>query len=118
VICEEAVTVRLEPTNSFSVIQEEVPCGGLLHDICRLIFCLGGPDDYQSFLDKGSKMVVNQIDVLGAGPHLMRPRYLQGSTVVFKRLAVDLGHFTVSGDGLVIHLPYELHQGNRLPQGL
>jgi hypothetical protein len=63
-------------------------------------------------------MVVNQIDVLGAGSHLTRPRYFQGSNVVFKRLAVDLGHVAVIGDGLVIHLPYELHQGNRLPQGL
>jgi hypothetical protein len=63
-------------------------------------------------------MVVNQIYVFGAGPRLVRPCYFQGSTVVCKRLAVDFGNVAVSGDVLVIRLPYQLHQGNRLPQRL
>jgi hypothetical protein len=116
--CEEVVTVPLEPTNSFSVFQEEISCGGLRHDVCWLVLCLDGPDDYQAFLEKGSKMVLNQIYVLGAGSHLVRPCYFQGSTVVFKRLAVYFGHVAVIGDVLVIHLPYHLHQGNRLTQRL
>jgi hypothetical protein len=106
VICDEAVTAPLEPTNSFPVFQEEISCGGLRHDVCWLFLCLDEPYDYHAFLDKGSKMVVNQIHVFSAGPHLMRPCYFQGSTVVFKRLTVYVGHVAVSGDVLVTNLPY------------
>jgi hypothetical protein len=50
--------------------------------------------------------------VLGARSHLVRSCYLQGSTVVFKRLAVDFGHVAVSDDVLaVIHLPYLHYTG-------
>jgi hypothetical protein len=88
------------------------------HDVCWLFFYLDVPDDYQNLLDEGPKMVVHQIYVIGAWSHLVRSCYLQGSTVVFKRLAVECGYVAVSGDVLVIHLPYQLHQGNQLPQRL
>jgi hypothetical protein len=63
-------------------------------------------------------MVIHHIGMLGAWSHLVRSCYLQCSTVVLKRLAVDFGYVTVGGDALFIHLLYQLHQGNRLPQRL
>jgi hypothetical protein len=112
------VIVPLDPTNSFPVFQEEISCCGIRHDFYWLVFCLDGADDYQTLLDEGPKMVVYQIYVIGARSHLVRSCYLQSSSVVFKRLAVDFGHVAVSGGVLVIHLPYQLHKGNRLPQRL